>query len=412
MSGPAPATLPATPTPAAVRHAPLWLLAMATFAGTLGMHIFVPALPAAAADLHTGVGAMQLTISLYILGLACGQLVYGPLADWLGRRPVLMAGLLLYIVAGIAAAFAPQVQALVAARLLQALGGCAGLVLGRTIVRDTAPTSEAAQRLALMNLMVTLGPSVAPLAGGGLAETVGWRSIFLLLAGLGSITLVAAWRLLPETRGALAAVRAPTLPELRHHYRHLLGSRAFIGFSVGGGCATTSMYAFVAAAPFVFVHELHRPLHEAGIYIALLVSGVWLGSVLTSRLISRVGLGRLLVRANALSCIAAAVLLTAVLLHRLSVPIVVGAMFVYTVGVGMAAPAALTQAISVNPQVIGSASGLYGFVQMAVGAVCTAAAGLGSRPALSAALVLAAAGAVAQAAFAVALRDLRRPTPP
>jgi len=393
-----------------VRHAPLWLLAMATFAGTLGMHIFVPALPAAAADLHAGVGAMQLTISLYILGLACGQLLYGPLADWLGRRPVLMGGLLLYIAAGLAAAFAPQVQALIAARLLQALGGCSGLVLGRTIVRDTAPTSQAAQRLAMMNLMVTLGPSVAPLVGSGLAETVGWRSIFLLLAGLGTVTLIAAWRLLPETRGALAEVRAPSLPELGRRYRQLLASRAFLGFSIGGGCATTSMYAFIAAAPFVFVHDLNRPLHEAGIYIALLVSGVWLGSMLTSRLITRMGLGRLLVRANLASCVAAAVLLAAVLLHRLSVPLVVGTMFLYTVGVGMAAPAALTQAISVNPQVIGSASGLYGFVQMAVGAVCTSAAGLGA-PALSSALVLAVAGVIAQAAFAMALRDLRSAVP-
>jgi DHA1 family bicyclomycin/chloramphenicol resistance-like MFS transporter len=386
-------------------HAPLWLLALATFSGTLGMHIFVPALPSAAADLGTGIAAMQTTISLYILGLATGQLFYGPLADWLGRRPVMLAGLALYTVAGLVAAFAPQVHVLIAARLFQALGGCAGLVLGRTIVRDTAAPSEAAQRLALMNLMITAGPSLAPIAGGALATTLGWRSIFFALTGLGVVCLMFAWRMLPETGTPSSGTG---ISVLARNYRRLLGSRAFLGFSVGGGCATTSMYAFIASAPFIFVNQLHRSVHESGIYIAFLVSGMWLGSALTSRLITKVSLDRLLIRANAVSVLAAFAFLAAVLSHHLSVPLIIGTMFLFTVGVGSASPAALTQAISVDPQVIGSASGLYGFTQMVVGAFCTTLAGIGSNPALSSALVLAASGVVAQISFAMALRNRRR----
>jgi DHA1 family bicyclomycin/chloramphenicol resistance-like MFS transporter len=386
-------------------HAPLWLLALATFSGTLGMHIFVPALPSAAADLGTGIAAMQSTVSLYILGLATGQLFYGPLADWLGRRPVLMGGLALYTVAGLVAALAPQVHVLIAARLFQALGGCAGLVLGRTIVRDTAAPSEAARRLALMNLMITAGPSLAPIAGGALATTWGWRSVFLALTGLGVVCLFFAWRMLPET-GTPSSGSGVSV--LARNYRRLLGSRAFLGFSVGGGCATTSMYAFIASAPFIFVNQLHRSVHESGIYIAFLVSGMWLGSALTSRLIAKVSLDRLLIRANAVSVLAAFVFLAAVLLDHLSVPLIIGTMFLFTVGVGSASPAALTQAISVDPQVIGSASGLYGFTQMAVGAFCTMLAGIGSNPALSSALVLAASGVVAQLSFAMALRNRRK----
>lgn len=386
-------------------HAPLWLLALATFSGTLGMHIFVPALPSAAADLGTGIAAMQSTVSLYILGLATGQLFYGPLADWLGRRPVLMGGLALYTVAGLVAALAPQVHVLIAARLFQALGGCAGLVLGRTIVRDTAAPSEAARRLALMNLMITAGPSLAPIAGGALATTWGWRSVFLALTGLGVVCLFFAWRMLPET-GTPSSGSGVSV--LARNYRRLLGSRAFLGFSVGGGCATTSMYAFIASAPFIFVNQLHRSVHESGIYIAFLVSGMWLGSALTSRLIAKVSLDRLLIRANAVSVLAAFAFLAAVLLDHLSVPLIIGTMFLFTVGVGSASPAALTQAISVDPQVIGSASGLYGFTQMAVGAFCTMLAGIGSNPALSSALVLAASGVVAQLSFAMALRNRRK----
>ncbi|WP_421446555.1 MFS transporter, partial [Agrobacterium tumefaciens] len=118
---------------------------------------FVPALALASADLQASSSAMQMTVSLYILGLALGQLVYGPLADRFGRRPILMVGLSIYTVAGVVAMVAPDAYSLIAARLFQALGGCAGLVLGRAMVRDTAMPAQAAKRLALMNLMVTLG---------------------------------------------------------------------------------------------------------------------------------------------------------------------------------------------------------------------------------------------------------------
>ena len=380
-------------------HAPLWLLAMITFSGTLAMHVFVPALPAAATDLGVGVATMQMTVSLYILGLALGQLFYGPVSDRFGRRATLMVGMTLYTVAGAAAALAPDAGALVAARLAQALGGCAGLVLARAIVRDLAAATEAARRLALMNLMVTLGPALAPLLGSALVLHLGWRSIFVLLAGLGVANLLLAWRLLPET--AIIGRAIDTAGLLRNYLR-LLRSPAFLGYAVGGGCATTSMYAFIAVAPFVFAQQLHRPAYEVGPLLALLVLGVWIGSVLASRLVGRLPLRRLLIGANALSVLAAFLLLTVVLADRLSVAWVVLTMFLFTLGVGTAAPAALAQALGVNPMVIGSASGLYGFTQMAVGALCTALAGLGSDPALAAALVLAAAGAVAQLSFWIA----------
>lgn len=385
-------------------RAPLWVLAFLAFSPTFAMHIFVPALPSATADFGAGIGTMQMTISLYIVGLAFGQLLYGPISDRFGRRPTLIGGLLIYTLAGLGSAFAPSADMLIAARLFQALGGCAGLVLGRAIVRDTSPPAETARRLALMNLMVTVGPAVAPLAGSLLAFSLGWRSIFILLCAIGIANLVFIVTLLSETGRARLN---PDFAALARHYRQLVSSPAFLGYAIGGGCATTSMYAFIAVAPFIFVNQLHRPEHEVGIYIALLVSGVWLGSVLTSRLITRVPIGRLLVGANLMSVAAAFALLTATLAGYLSVPLIIACMFLYTVGVGTAAPAALTEAVSINPFVIGSASGLYGFAQMAVGAICTVFAGLGSDPALAVSLVLACAGIVAQLSFWIALRGRR-----
>ena len=382
-------------------HVPLWLLALFTFSGTLAMHIFVPALAMAGQDLHAGNGAMQMTVSLYIIGLAVGQLIYGPLSDRYGRRRVLMVGLVIYTIAGLAAALAPGVYALIAARLFQALGGCAGLVLGRAIVRDTAMPSEAAKRLALMSLMVTIAPGVAPIVGGALATWLGWRAVLFSLCGLGILNFVLTWRMLPETGSRLAGV---TVATLMHHYRQLLASRVFLGYAIGGGCATTSMFAFVASAPFIFVNELHRPADEVGLYLAVLVSGVWLGSMVTSRLIGKVPMDRVMVAGNALSAISAVSLLLIVLTGHVAVASIIVSMFFYTFGCGMAGPISLTLAVGVNPMVIGSASGLYGAVQMGVGALCTALAGLGSSPVLSTALVLAGAGLTGQFLFWMALR--------
>jgi DHA1 family bicyclomycin/chloramphenicol resistance-like MFS transporter len=379
---------------------PLWLLALLTFSGTLAMHIFVPALPSAAVDLGASTAALQMTVSVYIFGLAVGQLIYGPIADRFGRRPTLMAGLVLYVLAGAAAGLAPGIGALIAARLLQAFGGCAGLVLARAIVRDTSAPKDAARRLALMNLMVTVGPGLAPMVGGAMATTLGWRSIFVLLCALGVSNMLFTWRLLPETgkpgeQGTAALLR---------NYLHLLKSPAFLGFSIGGGCATTSMYAFVAAAPFIFVNQMHRPAYEVGIYLGVLIFGVWIGSILAARLIHRVALKPLLVASNLVGVAAVLVYLAAVLTGTAGVALTVASMFVFTVGVGVASPAALTQAVSVNPMVIGSASGLYGATQMAVGALCTAAAGIGSDPALAAAIVLTVSGIIAQFSFWIATR--------
>jgi DHA1 family bicyclomycin/chloramphenicol resistance-like MFS transporter len=389
------------------RVPPLWLLALLTLSGTLGMHIFAPALPRAASDLGVGPSVMQMTVSLYILGLAFGQLVYGPISDRFGRRPALIGGLALYTLAGFAAAAAPGPETLIVARLFQALGGCAGLALGRAMVRDTAAPPDAARRLALLNLMVTLGPGVAPILGGAMAATLGWRSILVLLCVLGASLLVFAWRLLPETAQSASRIDATALAM---DYGRLLRSPAFLGYAIGGGCATTSMYAFIAFAPFIFIDQLGRPAYEVGVYLAILIAGVWLGSALASRLISRIPMRRLLIGANLISVMGAFAFLAAVLLGRFDVALTVGPLFFFTLGAGIASPMALTEAISVNPHVIGSASGLYGFTQMAVGALCTALAGLGASPALATALVLCGAGIVAQICFwtAIGRRDLSR----
>lgn len=382
------------------KRPPLWLLVIITISGTMAMHMFVPALPDATKDLNALVGQMQMTISFYIIGLAVGQLFYGPMSDSLGRRPMLIAGLSLYAIGGLAAALAPNVHTLIGARLLQALGGCAGLALGRAIVRDSTKSEDTVRQLALMNLVMMISPGLSPIVGGAISSAFGWRAIFWLLAVAGVATLALAWKLLPETA---PPGRSLSMRTLAMDYRTLMRSRQFVGFAIGGGCATTSVYAFIATAPFIFAVELHRPLHEVGIYLGLLIFGMTVGNAATGKLIGKVSIERLMLSGNALSIAGAAGLLATIALGDLSVVSTLLWMFVFTCGAGMTSPAALTKAVSVNPHLTGSASGLYGFTQMAVGAICTSLVAFGHDPALSAVVVLLAAALIAQVAFRMAL---------
>jgi DHA1 family bicyclomycin/chloramphenicol resistance-like MFS transporter len=238
---------------------------------------------------------------------------------------------------------------LIAARVLQALGGCAGLLLGRTIVSDTAAPEETVRRMALMNLLITVGPAVAPLLGAAIAPWLGWRAI--------------------------------------------------------GGCATTATYAYVTAAPFIVVRQLQRPAHEVGIYLTLVIAGLWFGSATAARLAGRVPADRLLLGGQALSVVSSLALLAVVWTGGLSPASLAATVGLFALGAGVASPGAIAQALSVDPRVAGSATGLYGCTQMAVGATCSALVVLGTNRALSTALVLAGASLVGQLCLRFASRQ-------
>jgi MFS transporter, DHA1 family, multidrug resistance protein len=380
----------------ALVHVPLWVLTLLVFSGTLAMHIFVPALPLAATDLGTSISTIQQTVSVYILGLAIAGILYGPISDKFGRRQTLIGALVLYTAAGVVAAFAAEAQILIVARFFQAVGGGAGLVLGRAMVRDTSPPEDTTRRLAMMNLTTTLGPVMAPIIGSIIAAQFGWRPIFWVLCALGLTNLFIAWRLLPETHLSAGEVDVKTLAR---NYGQLVRSPRFLGYCLGGGCATTSMYAFIAAAPFIFMQQLGRTQFEVGVYLAILIIGVTFASFVATRLNRFFSNGAILIGATLLSAIAAFTYLGIVLLDMMDAYVVVFLMFVLTFGVGCAAPSALTQAMNVNTRVIGSASGLYGFSQMAIGAFCTAMVGIGSDPALAAGIILATATTITQISF-------------
>jgi DHA1 family bicyclomycin/chloramphenicol resistance-like MFS transporter len=374
----------------------LWLLVMVTFSGTLAMHMVVPALSRMADDLRVTPASAQSIISVYILGLAIGQLIYGPLSDRLGRRPTLLFGLTLFTAAAGVCMMATTLGGLAAARFLQAMGGCAGLLLGRAIVRDTSSDSETMRRLATMQLVTMVGPGFAPLIGGVVATHLGWRWIFGLFIAFGAAGLAATWRLMPETRRPPAQ---GTRQSLARDYARLLRSPAFLGCVVGGGCATTSFYAFMTAAPFLLGGRFGQPMSMIGVDLLVLIAGVSLGNLICTRW--RRGVVRTLLLANRLSLAAATALILQLATGHVTAWSIVATMFIYCIGSGMCSPVVVSKAMSIEPSVTGSASGIYGFGQMLVGAACTTGVGLGRDAGLSAAIVLLVACGVAQASFMV-----------
>lgn len=365
-------------------QAPLWVLVLVTLSGTMAMHIFVPALPVAGEALGAEPSGMQQTITLYVIGLALGQLIYGPVSDTWGRRPALLVGLSLYFSASVLALFAPSLQWLVAARLLQALGGAAGITLGRAIVRDIAPPDRVTRDLALLNLLTLVGPGLSPIVGAYLADHFGWRAIYVFLVCIGSAMLFCAWKLLPETnlnRRPLAITR------IALDYGSLLANPRFAAFMLGGACSSTALYPYLATAPYIVHEQLGLPIRYVGWFAASTIVGAGLGTFLTRKLAGRWPAERFLYIGSGLGLGLATLFLCIQALGWLSAPLLLTLMVVMTFGTGMASPAALSRALgATTPALAGTAAGLYGFAQMAMGAVGTMLVGFGEVPALACAV--------------------------
>ena len=360
--------------PVSPRKPSVTLLVAATATGPLALNIFVPSMPGLEATFGASHATVQLTLSLYLIGVAVGQLVYGPLADRWGRRPVLLAGLGIYVAASLACALAPSIGLLVLGRMAQAVGGCAGMVIGRAVVRDAWGREEATRVLALVIAGMAVAPMVAPAIGGFLDEWFGWRAGFVLLIGFGGLVWLAAIRRLPETHHDLTPLPGPTA--LWMAYKALFGRRLFLGYSLVIGWMTGGFFVFLAGAAHAMSVTLHRPPSEYGLYFVLLSAGYMGGNMAVSRLSGRVRLESLAV-AGLLLSVAGPLVIGAFLAAGIVSPAV---LFLPTillcVGNGLTIPVTMSAAVGVDARLAGTASGLVGFVQMGVGAAASAATGL------------------------------------
>ncbi|MGA9662488.1 MAG: multidrug effflux MFS transporter, partial [Pseudomonas alloputida] len=230
--------------------------------GPLAIDFYLPAFPAMAQAFATDEKHVQATLAAYFLGLSIGQLAYGPVADRFGRRKPLMFGVTLFTLASLACAYAPNLDTLVVARFIQALGGCAGMVLSRAIVSDKCDPVASAKVFSQLMLVMGLAPILAPMLGGVLVNLAGWQSIFLALSLFSAGCLLAVSLGLPESLPEHIP-RQPLSGALRQYLR-LLADRVFLGHALTGGIAIAGMFAYIAGSPFVFIKLYGVPAEHYG----------------------------------------------------------------------------------------------------------------------------------------------------
>jgi DHA1 family bicyclomycin/chloramphenicol resistance-like MFS transporter len=350
------------------------ILGALTAFAPLAIDMYLPALPTIAQALQGSTGQGQFTLASFFVGFALGQALLGPLADRYGRKRPLYAGLVLFVAASGVCALAASMQILAAARFVQAVGACAGAVVGRAMVRDLFEPADTVRVFSTLMLVMGVAPILAPLAGGYLLVGLGWRAIFWFLAAFGLACLLAALRL-PETHRA-AAPRPLDPGRVLRDYRALLGHRRYLGHVLAGACSAAGMFAYIAGSPFVFIELYGVPPQHYGWLFGSNALGLILASQVNGRLLHRrLGADRVLRIAGWIQA-GAGVLLLAVAasgaggLWGIMLPL-----FVYITCGGLVMPNATALAMAPFSTHAGTASALLGSVQFGLAACAALALG-------------------------------------
>jgi DHA1 family bicyclomycin/chloramphenicol resistance-like MFS transporter len=376
--------------------------------GPFAIDMYLPALPAVAADLGASAQATQLTLTAFFIAFGVSQLVYGPLSDQLGRKPPLYAGLGIFLAGTLGCALAPTIGALTAARLVQGLGAATVMVVPRAIIRDLHSGPAATRLMASIMLVISVSPMLAPLAGSAVMAVAGWRSIFAVLAAVGFISLALTAFALPETLPP--ARRAPArLATLTHGVRRLLRDPWFMGLTFIGGFSIASFFVFLASASFVYTRQFGLTPTGFSLAFALNAIGFFAASQFAASLGERYGMARVVGLAVAAFAAVATLLLLVTLAGYGTLPVIIGALFVGNAFLGLVMPTTMVMALDPHPDIAGLASSLGGTLQMLAGGLTITAAGPffdGTATPMVAAI--AAAGLLA---LATAAATLRRPLP-
>ncbi|MDH2014532.1 multidrug effflux MFS transporter [Pseudomonas juntendi] len=371
--------------------------------GPLAIDFYLPAFPAMAQAFATDEKHVQATLAAYFLGLSIGQLAYGPVADRFGRRKPLMLGVTVFTLASLACAYAPNLDTLVLARFVQALGGCAGMVLSRAIVSDKCDPVASAKVFSQLMLVMGLAPILAPMLGGVLVNVAGWQSIFLTLGLFSAACLLAVSLGLPESMPE-DMPRQPLSGALRQYLR-LLADRVFLGHAVTGGIAIAGMFAYIAGSPFVFIKLYGVPAEHYGWLFGANAAGFILVAQVNARLLAKRGPAFLLARAVWLYLGAGLALLAVAAWRPTALWPLLVPLFICIASLGCIIPNASACAMSGQGARAGSASALMGCVQFSVAAGAAALVGLlHDGSALPMALVICLCGVLAVSAAVLTRR--------
>ena len=329
--------------------------------------LFLASLPGIRRHFGVGVSEAQLTLSVFIAAFALSQLVYGPLSDRFGRRPVLLAGVAIYVAATLACMAAQSIQWLIAARLLQAVGACSGAVIGRAIIRDAYGPAGSARMLGFITAGTALAPVFGPMVGSVLTAAFGWRANFAMLAIVSAALLVAAALRLPESNEHRDA-RATDLGQLAANYRTVITQRRFVGYALCVAFSYAAIFSYVSGASFVLIEVLGVPASRFGFLFGGIVVCYIAANIATGKLVQTAGVDRLLGFGTAVSAIGGVVMVALAYAGVQSVVAVLAPMALVLFGMGFNLPGGTAAAVGPFAKIAGTASAVVGFLQMAAGA--------------------------------------------
>jgi len=351
------------------------MLAALTALGPLTTDMYLPSLPDIAHKLDASTAQVQLTISSYLIGFALGQIVYGPVSDRHGRKPVLIAAVALYSVATLICALSTSIEMLIAGRFVQALGGSGGIVLARAIVRDLYSGTRAGRELSLIGAVMALAPVLAPLVGGVLQTASGWRSVFVALFCAGLAGGIVVWPLMPETLRQRAA-EPLSLRSTLDSYRVVARNPAYLAYLGLAATSFAGLFSWISGSSFVLQYLYGLTPFQFGVAFAVGSVGYMIGTSYAVRLVMRLGIDRVL----GIGCAAMAAgglgMVCSIAFGLTSAASVVVPMAVYLGGMGMVLPQSLAGAMTPFPERAGAASALLGFVQQTASALCGALVGM------------------------------------
>jgi DHA1 family bicyclomycin/chloramphenicol resistance-like MFS transporter len=356
----------------------LVVLALLSSFTPLSIDMYLPALPVIAVDLGGSVGDIQLTLSAFMIAFGFGQIFYGPAGDRFGRRPVILSGIAIYVVASLGCAFAAEAGHLVLLRFLQGLSACGGVVLARTMVRDLAEKDQAARAMSLMMACTSIAPMLAPLVGGQILWFAGWRAIFWALAIIGVLALTAAYARLPET--LRPEYRQPlVLSSILSRFGELVRHRAFMGYALTSTFQFSALMSFLSGSPFVFIEKYGVPPRAYGLIFGGMIVFMTIGSLLNAKFVPVFGANRILRYA----CIVPAIVGPAALVLGL-IEARYGTIgmwpFLLCIGpqiatISLIGPNSMALALQRYPHMAGTASSLMGVMQFGIGAIFGAIVG-------------------------------------